>query len=139
MSAQDHPPSEQDQTVFLEPADLYHSCARSSTNQGRLGPTLMDDCSPTSSANGRPSIWFRVQGSIYEQLLRRNVKRFRGGLIFKAHRRLYHSAPGLGFIKKKQKMTCSSTSSTNGRPSICLPSRSHKKQRFPTTLQQDYA
>ena len=27
-------------------------------------------------------LWF----SIYEQLLSRNVKRFRGGLVFKAHR-----------------------------------------------------
>ena len=26
-----------------------------------------------------------------EHLLRRNVKRFRGGLVFKAHRLLYHS------------------------------------------------
>jgi len=28
-------------------------------------------------------------------LQRRNVKRFRGGLVFKAHRRSYHSTPGL--------------------------------------------
>jgi len=32
-----------------------------------------------------------VQFSIEEQLLRRNVKRFRRGLVFKAHRLLYHS------------------------------------------------
>ena len=32
----------------------------------------------------------------------RNVKRFRGGLVFKAHRRLYHSTPGLRVIKKKK-------------------------------------
>ena len=36
-----------------------------------------------------------------EQLLRRNMKRFRGGLVLKAHRRLYHSTPGLRVIKKK--------------------------------------
>ena len=36
-----------------------------------------------------------------EQLLRRNVKRFRGGLVFKAHRLLYHSSLGLRVIKKK--------------------------------------
>ena len=29
--------------------------------------------------------------SIYEQLPRRKVKRFRGGLVSKAHRRVYHS------------------------------------------------
>ena len=29
------------------------------------------------------------------QLLRRNVKRFRGGLVCKAHRLLYHSTLGL--------------------------------------------
>jgi len=35
--------------------------------------------------------------------LRRNVKRFRGGLVFKAHRLVYHSALGLRVIKKKKK------------------------------------
>ena len=39
------------------------------------------------------------------QLLYRNVQRFRGGLVFKAHRRLYHSTLGLRVIKKKKKMT----------------------------------
>ena len=33
----------------------------------------------------------------------RNVKRFRGGLVFKAHRLLYHSTLGLEVIKKKKK------------------------------------
>ena len=37
-----------------------------------------------------------------EQLLRRNVKRFRGGLVFQAHRLLYHSTLGLRVIKKKR-------------------------------------
>jgi len=32
----------------------------------------------------------------------RNVKRFRGGLVFKAHRLVYHSTLGLGVIKKKK-------------------------------------
>ena len=31
-----------------------------------------------------------------------NVQRFRGGLVFKAHRLLYHSTPGVGVIKKKK-------------------------------------
>ena len=37
-----------------------------------------------------------------EQLLRRNVKRFRGGLLFKAHRRFYHSTLGLRVIQRKK-------------------------------------
>ena len=32
----------------------------------------------------------------------RNVQRFRGGLVFKAHRRVYHSTLGLRVIKKKR-------------------------------------
>jgi len=32
----------------------------------------------------------------------RNVQRFRGGLVFKAHRLLYHSTLGLRVIKKKK-------------------------------------
>jgi len=32
-----------------------------------------------------------------------HVKRFRGGLVFKAHRLLYHSTLGLRVIKKKKK------------------------------------
>ena len=32
-----------------------------------------------------------------------NVKRFRGGLVFKAHRLLYHSTLGLRVINKKRK------------------------------------
>ena len=35
-------------------------------------------------------------------LVRRNVQRFRGGLVFKAHRLLYHSTLGLSVIKKKK-------------------------------------
>ena len=31
-----------------------------------------------------------------------NVKRFRGGLVFKAHRLLYHSTLGSRVIKKKK-------------------------------------
>ena len=40
--------------------------------------------------------------SISEQLLRRNVKRFRGGLAFKAHRRVYSSTLGWTVMKKKK-------------------------------------
>jgi len=41
--------------------------------------------------------------NIDEQLLYRTVQRFRGGLVFKAHRRVYHSTLGLRVIKKKKK------------------------------------
>ena len=34
----------------------------------------------------------------------RNVKQFRGGLVFKAHRLLYHSTLGLRVITKKKKL-----------------------------------
>jgi len=37
-----------------------------------------------------------------EQLLYRNVQRFRGGLVVQAHRRVYHSTLGLRVIKKKK-------------------------------------
>jgi len=42
--------------------------------------------------------------SIKEQLLRRNMYRFRGGLVFKAHRLVYHSTLGLRVIKKKMNL-----------------------------------
>jgi len=37
-------------------------------------------------------------------LTHRNVQRFRGGLVFKAHRLLYHSTLGLKVIEKKKKV-----------------------------------
>ena len=40
-----------------------------------------------------------------EQQLRRMVKRFRGGLVFKAHRLVYHPTLGLRVIKKKKRST----------------------------------
>ena len=39
-----------------------------------------------------------------EQQLRRNVKRFRGGLVSKAQRLLYRPTLGLRVIKKKKKV-----------------------------------
>jgi len=41
--------------------------------------------------------------SLKEQLLRTNVKRFRGGLEFKADRLVYHSTLGSRVTKKKKK------------------------------------
>jgi len=56
----------------------------------------------------KPLKYFKVFPSlseaVYERYMRGqhlNAKRFRGGLAFKAHRRLYHSTLGLRVIKKK--------------------------------------
>ena len=42
------------------------------------------------------------QLSMHEHLLSRKMKRFRGELVFKAHRWLYHSTVGSSVIKKKK-------------------------------------
>jgi len=47
--------------------------------------------------------WFWVGGWLAGDIPRRNVKRFRGGLIFKAHRLLYHSTQGLREIKMRRR------------------------------------
>jgi len=47
-----------------------------------------------------PGFGLRVEGGGFTSL-RRNVKRFRGGLVFKAHRLVYH----LRVIKKKRRLT----------------------------------
>ena len=49
-------------------------------------------------------------GAWYYQLLSRNVKRFRGGFVSKAHRRVYHSTPGSRVIKKREDYRPSHTS-----------------------------
>jgi len=45
----------------------------------------------------------RSEVRVPHQLLSRNVERFRGGLVFKAHRLLHHSTLGSSVIKKKKK------------------------------------
>ena len=42
------------------------------------------------------------EGERKEQLLCRNLTRFRGGLVFKAHRLVYHSNLGSKEVKKKE-------------------------------------
>jgi len=44
------------------------------------------------------AMWHGIANAFKNKLLRRNVKRFRGGLVFKAHRLLYHSTLGLRVI-----------------------------------------
>ena len=42
------------------------------------------------------------EGIVFSVLLGRNVERFRGGLVFKAHRLLYHSTLGSKVRKKRE-------------------------------------
>ena len=51
-----------------------------------------------------PHVLFRAaQFSIQEQLISRNVERFRGELVFEAHTSLFHPTLGSKEIKKKKK------------------------------------
>ena len=69
----------------------------------------------SSTINSSLSIRPRISLTIHEpldcpctnpaQLLDRNVKRFRGGLVFKADRLLYNSTLGLIVIKKREDPT----------------------------------
>ena len=57
-----------------------------------------------SSSLLRQEVWVGARvPPAWDWSLRRNVKRFRGGLVCKAHRHLYHSSLGLKLIKKKKK------------------------------------
>jgi len=47
-------------------------------------------------------LWVTVYCLIQEQPYRTNVKRFRGGLVFKVNRLLYDSTLGSRVIKKKK-------------------------------------
>ena len=52
----------------------------------------------------------KVPDSISEQPLRRNLKLFRGGLVFKAHRLLYDSTLGSKVMKKEEEEVADSAS-----------------------------
>ena len=60
---------------------------------------------PTPSPARAPALLnLRTTGNYFAamwQLLRRNVERFRGGLVFKAHRLFYLSTIGLIVIKRR--------------------------------------
>ena len=60
-----------------------------------------------------------LETSIEEQTPRRIVERFRGGLVFQAHRLLYHSTLGSLVIKKKKKIR-----NLNRDPKACWRSHS---------------
>ena len=53
---------------------------------------------------GWPELYQSYQFSISQQPLRKSMKRFRGGLVFKARRLLYHSTLGSWAIKKTKKV-----------------------------------
>jgi len=65
---------------------------------------------PVAEALLKLAYW--VSGTVLnlEQLMHRNVQRFRGGLVFKAHRLWYHSTLGVRVTKKKQEV-CGTSSS----------------------------
>jgi len=63
---------------------------------------------PNPPCAGQRAGCVRVRGVGFGvQLLYKNVQRFRGGLVFKAHRRLYHSTLGLRVIQKTEKVQAS--------------------------------
>ena len=57
-----------------------------------------------NGSNVTPNLKWDGVGGVTDlfELLSRNVKRFRGGLVFKAHRRLFQSTLGLTVITKKK-------------------------------------
>ena len=62
---------------------------------------------PDSGLGLQASVLKMLQGvrstQVSEQVLRSNVKRFRGGLVFKAYRLVYHSTLGSRVMNKKKK------------------------------------
>ena len=67
-------------------------------------PSSSSSLPPASLAMSDPSTFEPLDGPTAGQwLLYRNVQRFRGRLVSKAHRLLHHSALSLRIIKKKKK------------------------------------
>ena len=67
-----------------------------------VGPGLKDGALRVALHPFQPRRYL-FGGEESDQLLCRNVKRFRGGLVFEAHRLLYHSTLGLRVIQKKKR------------------------------------
>jgi len=74
----------------------------------------------------------------HQALLHRNVQRFRGGLVFKAHRFLYHSTLGLRVMKKKIKRVAPADSpnlaNARRRAATCHSTAGTPYSRAPATL-----
>ena len=85
----------------------------------------------------RVGLRYRGTFSISEQLISRNVGRFRGGLVFKAHSLFHHSTLGARVIKKQKKRRTPVVrkASLSGLPCGLQGNLAHKKQRPPRTLQ----
>ena len=106
-------PKSASKSSFSRPL-VYTACRRipasSGTNRGewkrRVAPTLRASSHHRSSEAVSAARYLRTDPrrnrAHKEQLLYRNVQRFRGGLVFKAHRLLYQSTLGLRVIKKKK-------------------------------------
>jgi hypothetical protein len=60
-------------------------------------------CVATCTRENLPVPTTCLQASRYGPVLRRNVKRLRGGLVFKDHRRLRHSGIGSRVTKRKKR------------------------------------
>ena len=62
--------------------------------------------SPCSTASSRTAPVMVPHGGLQRNFakLHRNVQRFRGGLVLKAHRLLHHSTLGVRVIKKKKEV-----------------------------------
>ena len=81
---------------------------RPSVGSARLGMTLEplsdadSECPRTRLVDVCLLIATIRCGTIKEQLLQRNEKRLRGGLVFEAHRCLYHSTLGSRVRQKKE-------------------------------------
>ena len=107
----------QAQNQQVPPYDVVHTSPRK--RKGYLavfvGETLLCSCkrktrrSPRqnlseSEANETPVARISCFQCLHGcRVLHRNVQRFRGGLVLKAHRLLYHSTLGLRVINKKRK------------------------------------
>ena len=77
--------------------------------------TMFDPVGSFGTARSRSC--FRRTNSAHEQLLDRNVQWFRGGLVLKAQRLLYHSTLGLRVIKQKRKRRLSTPNPVPARKS----------------------
>ena len=69
--------------------------------------------------------------SIEEQRFRRIVRRFRGGLVCKAHRILYHLTLGLRVMKKKMELELEHDARPGGEQSRCRANMAHIRLSMP--------
>ena len=90
-----HSPASTDITI--------HRCDEGKASQRGSTDKRINTCTPTQVSSEGLQDCAVVQFSNQEQLLFRDVKRFRGRLVFKAHTLLYHTSLDSTVIKKKKK------------------------------------